>query len=88
MALWSSSKFLEKIGDVKIKNVEIKCEDAVGYLAVDKIFFIATLFFLFMSLKMMGVKNSRDPQWILIIRECNGAFFMPHNNFGPTWMYF
>ena len=33
VALWSSSKFLEKIGDVEIKNGKIKCEDVMRYLA-------------------------------------------------------
>ena len=38
VALWSSSKFLEKIGDVEIKNGKIKCEDVMRYLAVYKIY--------------------------------------------------
>lgn len=48
---------------------------------------------------MMGVRNSRDPRagiqngfwgfkYLLIIAGCIGAFFIPHGNFGPTWMYF
>ena len=61
VALWSSSKFLEKIGDVEIKNGKIKCEDAMRYLAVYKIFFMVTLFFLFKSFITIGVRNSRDP---------------------------
>ena len=36
----------------------IKCEDAVRYLAVYKIYFIVTLFFLFMSLIMIGVRKT------------------------------
>ena len=61
VALWSSSKFLEKIGDVEIKNGKIKYEDAMRYLAVYKIFFMVTLFFLFKSFITIGVRNSRDP---------------------------
>ena len=38
VALWSSSKFLEKIGDVEIKNGKIKCEDVMRYLACTKSF--------------------------------------------------
>ena len=38
VALWSSSKFLEKIGDVEIKNGKIKYEDVMRYLAVYKIY--------------------------------------------------
>ena len=61
VALWSSSKFLEKIGDVEIKNGKIKCEDVMRYFAVHKIFFMMTLFFLFKSFITIGVRNSRDP---------------------------
>lgn len=80
-------------------NVKIKCEDAVGYLAVYRICFVITMFFLFMALIMIGVKSSRDPRagiqngfwgikYILIIAGFIGAFFIPHGSFGPTWMYF
>ena len=60
VALWTSSKFLEKIED-EIKNGKITCEDAMGYLAVYKIFFMVTLFFLFKSFITIGVRNSQDP---------------------------
>jgi len=94
-----TSQFLAKIGDVGITNVKIKCDDAVGYLAVYRICFIVTLFFLFMSVLMIGVRNSRDPRagiqngfwgikYLIIIAGCIGAFFIPHGGFGPTWMYF
>merc|ERR1719327_972053 len=93
------SKILNGVGSAGITNVKIKCEDAVGYLAVYRICFIVTVFFLFMSLIMIGVRNSRDPRagiqngfwgfkYLLIIAGCIGAFFIPHGNFGPTWMYF
>ena len=70
-----------------------------GYLAVYRICFVVTIFFLFMSVIMIGVRNSRDPRagiqngfwgfkYLLIIAGCIGAFFIPHGNFGPTWMYF
>jgi len=76
----------------------IKCDDAVGYLAVYRICFVVTLFFLFMALVMIGVKTSRDPRaglqngfwgfkYLAIIAGCVGAFFIPHGGFGPTWMY-
>ena len=51
-----ASQFIKTIGDVGIKDVKIKCEDAIGYLAVYRICFIVTLFFLFMhviSLKII-----------------------------------
>ena len=78
---------------------KIKCEDAIGYLAVYRICFIVTVFFLFMSLIMIGVRSSRDPRagiqngfwgfkYAIIIAGWIGAFFIPHGHFGPTWMYF
>ena len=93
------SKILNGVGSAGITNVKIKCEDAVGYLAVYRICFIVTVFFLFMSLIMIGVRSSRDPRagiqngfwgfkYALIIAGWIGAFFIPHGNFGPTWMYF
>jgi len=93
------ASILQAVGDVGIANVKIKCEDAVGYLAVYRICFIVTLFFLFMSLIMIGVRSSRDPRaglqngfwgfkYLLIIVGWISAFFIPHGNFGPTWMYF
>jgi len=94
-----TSTMLRKLGDVGVANVKIKCEDAIGYLAVYRICFVVTLFFLFMSLIMMGVKTSRDPRagvqngfwgvkYLFVIAGCIGAFFIPHGGFGPTWMYF
>ena len=56
------ASILQTIGDVGIADVKIKCEDAVGYLAVYRICFIVTLFFLFMALIMIGVRSSRDPR--------------------------
>jgi len=93
------ASILQTMGDVGMANVKIKCEDAVGYLAVYRICFIVTLFFLFMALIMIGVKSSRDPRaglqngfwgfkYLLIIVGWVSAFFIPHGNFGPTWMYF
>jgi len=93
---------IQKMGDnvgIKYLPKSIKCEDAIGYLAVYRICFVVTLFFIFMSLIMMGVRNSRDPRagiqngfwgfkYLIIIAGCIGAFFIPHGNFGPTWMYF
>lgn len=90
-----ASKFLEGIGDVG----KIKCEDAIGYLAVYRICFVITVFFLIMAILMIGVRSSRDPRagiqngfwgfkYALIIGGWIGAFFIPHGHFGPTWMYF
>jgi len=94
-----TSALLQKMADVGVTNVKIKCEDAIGYLAVYRICFVVTLFFLLMALLMLGVKTSRDPRaglqngfwgvkYLLIIAGCIGAFFIPHGGFGPTWMYF
>jgi len=100
-----TSKIMDTIqhysSEVGIQHIpkSIKCEDAIGYLAVYRICFVVTIFFLFMSVIMIGVRNSRDPRagiqngfwgfkYLLIIAGCIGAFFIPHGNFGPTWMYF
>ena len=83
---------------MKVK-LQVKCEDFVGYLAVYRIGFIVTLFFLLMSLLMIGVKSSRDPRapiqngfwgikFLILLGGIIGAFFIPHGSFGPTWMYF
>jgi len=76
------------------------CADFVGYLAVYRICFVVTLFFLLMALVMIGVRSPRtDPRapiqngfwglkFLLIFGGMIGAFFIPHGSFGPTWMYF
>lgn len=92
---------MDKIGSI-IKDVaehKIKCEDAMGYLAVYRVCFVVTLFFLLLALVMIGVRSSRDPRaglqngfwgfkYLLIVGGCVGAFFIPHGSFGHTWMYF
>lgn len=80
-------------------NIKIKCEDAIGYLAVYRVCFVVTMFFLLQALIMIGVKSSRDSRvglqngfwgvkYILIVGGIIGAFFIPHGTFGQTWMYF
>ncbi|KAK2713431.1 probable serine incorporator [Artemia franciscana] len=41
-------------------GITLDCEEAVGYLAVYRMCFAATIFFVFMALMMLGVKSSRD----------------------------
>ena len=78
---------------------KVKCADAIGYLAVYRLCFVVTLFFVLMALIMIGVRTSRDPRsgwqngfwgvkYLIIVGGCVGAFFIPHGSFGPTWMYF
>ena len=43
-------------------GVSIKCADAIGYLAVYRLCFVVTTFFLVMSLIMIGVTRTRDPR--------------------------
>jgi len=93
------SQVFKAVEDVGIASVKIKCKDAIGYLAVYRICFVVTLFFLAMAVIMVGVRSSRDPRagiqngfwgfkYLLIIGGCIGSFFIPHGGFGPTWMYF
>lgn len=42
--------------------IKINCGIAAGYLAVYRLCFGMTLFFLFMALMMIGVRNSKDPR--------------------------
>lgn len=75
------------------------CDKAVGYLAVYRICFILTCFFVLMALIMIGVKSSRDARagiqngfwaikFLLVIGGIIGSFFIPEGTFGITWMYF
>ncbi|XP_023342465.1 serine incorporator 1 isoform X2 [Eurytemora carolleeae] len=93
-----TSAMMQKMADLGVTSVQIKCDDAIGYLAVYRICFVVTLFFLVMAVLMLKVKTSRDPRaglqngfwgvkYLLIIGGCIGAFFIPHGGFGPTWMY-
>jgi len=77
---------------------QFDCSAAVGYLAVYRLCFIVTLFFLLMALIMVNVKTSNDPRapiqngfwgikYILIIGGMIGAFFIPEGDqatFGKT----
>ena len=38
----------------------VNCENAVGYLAVYRVMFALTIFFVVFSMIMIGVKSSRD----------------------------
>lgn len=77
----------------------IDCEKAVGYLAVYRICFILTCFFVLFALMMIGVRSSKDPRagiqngfwglkYLLVIGGIIGAFFIPEGSFGSTWMWF
>ena len=44
------------------ENFQFDCSAAVGYLAVYRLCFIVTLFFLLMALIMVNVKTSNDPR--------------------------
>ncbi|KFM75188.1 putative serine incorporator, partial [Stegodyphus mimosarum] len=77
-----------------------KCQEAVGYLAVYRLIFALTLFFLMFSVLMIGVKSSSDPRagiqngfwgikYLILIGGMIGAFFIPDKAmFGEVWMYF
>jgi len=82
-----------------IDGYKFDCAEAVGYLAVYRLCFIVTLFFVLMSVLMIGVSTSKDPRagiqngfwgikYLLIIGGMIGAFFIPGGTFGEVWMYF
>lgn len=76
------------------------CKSAVGYLAVYRLLFALTLFFIAFSMMMIGVKSSKDPRsgiqngfwaikYLVLIGAMVGAFFIPNGaSFGQVWMYF
>lgn len=77
------------------------CKNAVGYLAVYRILFAMTMFFITMAVMMVGVKTSRDgrapiqngfwgPKYLILIAAIIGAFFIPEqtSGFSNTWMVF
>lgn len=43
-------------------SITIDCQSAVGYLAVYRISLIMALFFVLMSVMMIGVKSTKDPR--------------------------
>lgn len=81
-----------------VSLMALDCSNAVGYLAVYRVCFIATLFFLLMALLMVNVTSSRDARaglqngfwgikYLLLIGGVIGAFFIPAGNL--SWlMYF
>ncbi|KAJ2946340.1 hypothetical protein O0L34_g12377 [Tuta absoluta] len=80
-------------------NLKVDCDQAVGYLAVYRICFATTLFFIFMALMMIGVRSSKDPRagiqngfwgikYLVLIGAIIGSFFIPEGSFAPTWMVF
>lgn len=87
----------------KLKNLPFcneHCTNAVGYLAVYRLIFALTLFFMLFSVLMIGVKSSKDARagiqngfwgikYIILIGGMVGAFFIPsQTTFGTVWMYF
>jgi hypothetical protein len=77
----------------------VDCGQVVGYMAVYRVCFAVTLFFVLMAMIMINVRSSKDPRagiqngfwglkYMLIIGGTVGAFFIPSSTFGMTWMYF
>jgi len=80
------------------KDDSLDCSTAVGYMAVYRVCFITTLFFLLMALLMINVKSSKDHRagiqngfwaikFLLLIGGMVGAFFIPAGSL-QWWMYF
>ncbi|KAF2355212.1 Serine incorporator/TMS membrane protein [Trinorchestia longiramus] len=80
-------------------KVTVDCSELVGYLAVYRVCFAVTLFFVAMALIMIGVKSSQDfragiqngfwgLKYLVVIGTMIGAFFIPQGPFGQVWMYF
>ncbi|CAG2103228.1 unnamed protein product [Medioppia subpectinata] len=90
----------EKMKDVPFCGGKAFCENAVGYLAVYRIMFALTVFFVIFCVMMIGVKSSRDGRasiqngfwgikYLILIGFTVGAFFIPEDSsFGEVWKYF
>lgn len=99
-----SDWIVEKIQEVPFcKNgstYDKACQEAVGYLAVYRLLFAQTIFFVMFSVLMLNVKSSRDGRaplqngfwaikYMILIGLCIGSFFIPEGDtFGSVWMYF
>lgn len=76
------------------------CQNAVGYLAVYRLLFAQTMFFLLFSVMMINVKSSRDARagiqngfwaikYLILVAIAIASFFIPEDtSFGTVWMYF
>lgn len=90
----------EKLHKVPFCENNEVCQNAVGYLAVYRLLFAQTMFFVIFSVLMLNVKSSRDSRagiqngfwaikYAVLLALCIGAFFIPERNtFGTVWMYF
>merc|ERR1712226_616535 len=67
-------------------KLQVKCEDFVGYLAVYRICFIVTLFFLLMSLLMIGVRNSSSSSFLAELLEPFSSLMEALGPFGVLWI--
>ncbi|XP_022654672.1 probable serine incorporator isoform X2 [Varroa destructor] len=76
------------------------CKDVVGYLAVYRLMFALTMFFILMAVIMIGVRTSKDGRaglqngfwgikYVVLIGFMVGSFYMGDGeSFGQVWMYF
>ena len=80
-------------------DVTLPCNAIAMYLSIYRICFIVTLYFMAMSLAMIGVKSSSDPRagiqngfwaikFLIIIGGMIGAFYIPARKFDEVWMWF
>ncbi|NP_001085879.1 serine incorporator 3 L homeolog precursor [Xenopus laevis] len=76
----------------------VNCNVLVGYKAVYRVSFAMTMFFLAMSIFMLGVKTSKDPRaaihngfWFFKVLALAGimvgAFYIPEGHFTSAWFW-
>lgn len=94
-----SNDFAKVLSETK-NGTKTICDDFTGYLAVYRLMFATTLFFLVFAVIMIRVRNSRDPRaqlhnglwpikFLLLLGGIVGAFFIPTSNgFAETWKTF
>jgi hypothetical protein len=92
------AKLQEGIFKKMCEHAGIDCHRGVGYLAVYRVCFALTTFFLLFAVLMIRVQSSRDGRakiqngfwffkYLILIGIAVGAFFFPPG-FGNVWMYF
>ncbi len=59
-------KATSEVANITFHNaIKFDCGIAAGHLAVYRLCFVMTLFFLLMALIMIGVRNSKDPRAVV-----------------------
>lgn len=93
-------EWVKMLSDETKNGTKTICDDFTGYLAVYRLMFATTLFFIVFAFIMVRVRNNRDPRaqlhnglwpikFLLLLAGIVGAFFIPTSDgFTETWKVF